>query len=264
MYYEMIGFVAEPQGDGPCEVELPEVDLSRAALFLDFDGTLVDLAQTPDGIVIPDGLIDLLETLDDRTGGRLVIVTGRSVEDLCGHLGGYDGAVIGAHGAQERFDGRLTQHPLAGSDTVAHLGQMVDGFAATHEGLVAETKPTGVVLHFRQVPDQEPHAYAFLHALEQSHEDFELHHSKMAYELRPKGISKDASISRALERSDFAGCRPIFFGDDVTDEPALGMINAHADGIAVKVGPGDSSAGFRVPDTDAARKTLRMWAGEKG
>ena len=262
MYYEMIGFAAEPQGDGPCEVELPTVDLAQAAVFLDFDGTLVDLAPKPDGIAIPEDLANLLRTIDEKTGGRLVIVTGRSVEDLSAHLGGYDGAVIGAHGAQERFDGKLTQHPLAGSETVANLGKMVDGFAATHEGLVAETKPTGVVLHFRQVPDLEPHAYSFLHALEQSHEDFELHHSKMAYELRPKGISKDASIGRALEQPHFAGRRPIFFGDDVTDEPALGLINAYADGIAVKVGPGDSSAGFRVPDPDAARKVLRLWAGE--
>ncbi|SLN39291.1 trehalose-phosphatase [Roseisalinus antarcticus] len=261
MYYEMIGFMAEPHGDGPCEVELPQIDLANSALFLDFDGTLVDIADTPDSVSVPSDLPDLLKTLNEATGGKLVIVTGRPVADVSRFLGGFEGHVIGCHGAEDRVDGEVRRHPLAYSDVVKRLGDMVEAFAATHDGLLAERKPTGVVIHFRQVPEQEPDAYTFLHALEQSHEGFDLHHSKMAYELRPAGISKDASIQRVMESEGFAGRRPIFFGDDVTDEPALAWVSARTDGIAVKVGTGDTSAGFRVHDTASARQALKIWAG---
>ena len=260
MYYEMIGFVSEPQGDGPCETHLPELDLGQTALFLDFDGTLVDIAATPDAIEVPEDLVDLLKLLDERTGGRLVIVTGRPIDVVCGYLGGFGGHVIGSHGAEDRVDGEVRRHELAGSDVVARLGDMAEAFAATHEGLLAERKPTGVVLHFREAPEHESEAYSFFHALEQSHEGFELHHSKMAYELRPAGISKDASMKRIMESDRFAGRRPVFFGDDVTDEPALAWVTSQPDGISVKVGPGDTQAGFRVLDPATARAALRAWA----
>lgn len=260
MYYEMIGFVQEHHAERPCEEELPEVDLSKAALFLDFDGTLVDLAPRPDAIEVPQDLLGLLGRLSARTGGRLVIVTGRAIADVSSHLGDYDGPVIGSHGAEHRFDKAVEPHPLANSDIVQRFGDMTDAFATLHPGLIAERKPTGVVLHFRQAPSQEANAYTFLHALEASHEGFDLHHSKMAYELRPRDISKDASIRRVMERPDFRGRRPIFFGDDVTDEPALHWVAEQEGGIAVKVGTGDTSAGYRLPSPEAARAALATWA----
>lgn len=259
MFYEMIGFVSEANSDHTCETTLPEIDLAASALFLDFDGTLVDIAPRPDAIEVPDDLVELLERLDERTGGRLVIVTGRPIEVVCGYLGGFEGHVIGSHGAEDRVDGEVRRHPLAGSDVVDRLGDMAEAFAATHAGLLAERKPTGVVLHFREVPEREAEAYAFFHALEQSHEGFELHHSKMAYELRPTGISKDDSIKHIMESARFTGRRPIFFGDDVTDEPALAWVTSQPDGISVKVGPGDTQAGFRVESPAAARAALRTW-----
>lgn len=260
MFYEMIGFVQEPHGT-TCEAGLPNVDLSASALFLDFDGTLVDLADTPSGIDVPQDLPQLLIRLNKRTNGRLVVVTGRPVEDVCRYLGGFQGDVIGCHGAEDRVAGEMRSHPLAGSETVARLGEMVEAFAATHPGLVAERKPTGVVLHFRQAPEQESSAYAFLHALEDGHEGFELHHSKMAYELRPVGISKDASIRRVMERDEFRDAVPIFFGDDVTDEPALTWVASQPGGIAVKVGSGDTSANHRLDNPAAARQALDQLAG---
>ncbi|MGR3484577.1 MAG: trehalose-phosphatase [Paracoccaceae bacterium] len=258
MFYEMIGFVSEGAQSGVTEDALPGLDLADASVFLDFDGTLVDIADTPDGIDVPAELAGLLSRLSEATSGRLVIVTGRAIDDFCA-LTGWEGDVIGAHGAEERTAGSRWQHDMAGSEVVARLGEMVTPFAATHPGMIGETKPTGVVLHFRQAPEHEAQAYAFLRALADGHEGFDLHHSKMAYELRPHGISKDASIARMMDREGFAGTRPVFFGDDVTDEPALAMVAHTEGGVAVKVGPGDTAAPFRVPDPAAARAALTAW-----
>ena len=261
MYYEMIGFSGEHTQE-PCQDGVPDVDLSTATLFLDFDGTLVDLADRPDGIEVDPGLSDLLIRLSRATKGRTVMVTGRAVEHITPHLGDFDGPIIGGHGAQERWHGEITRVATADERVVTLLGTMTEAFAETHPGLLCERKPTGVVLHFRQAEDSAHAAYTFFRALAETHEGFDLHHSKMAYELRPAGIGKDISIRRMMESDDFRGTRPIFFGDDVTDEPALAWVAGQDGGIAVKVGEGESAASCRLPDTAAVRDALSHWAGE--
>lgn len=259
MYYEMIGFVQDTHGREPCEEGVPDTDLSSASLFLDFDGTLVELAEAPDAIEVDPGLGDLLRRLMDICAGRVVIVTGRAIGDVTRYLGDFQGPIIGGHGAERRVGGEIERLPMADPGVVDRLGDMTEAFAATHPGLLCERKPTGVVLHFRQAPEQDSAAYAFLRALADSHDGFDLHHSKMAYELRPEGIGKDISVRRMMEGEGFAGTRPVLFGDDVTDEPALLWV-AEAGGLAVKVGPGDTNATNRLHDPAAARALLRRWA----
>ena len=257
MYYEMIGFHGEHQSEHTTD-GVPEPQLENSTLFLDFDGTLVELADRPDAIRPDPGLGDLLRALAEKTKGRVVIITGRAIEDVTQYLHGFEGPIIGGHGAQERLSGKIRNHDLAHPETVAQLGTMTSAFAATHPGLICEQKPTGVVLHFRQNEDLAAQAYAFLRALAETHEGFDLHHSKMAYELRPQGIGKDVSMRRLMEGPEFAGTTPIFFGDDVTDEPALHWV-VEAGGIAVKIGEGETAAGCRLGDPEAARRTLRRW-----
>lgn len=263
MYYEMIGFVQDTHDREPCEEGVPTLDLSRISLFLDFDGTLVELADAPDAIRVDPALNDILQALANKCDRRLVIVTGRAIDDVLKYLDGFDGPVIGGHGAETRVDGKITRLPSADPEIVARLGDMTEAFAATHPGLLCERKPTGVVLHFRQAPEQDAAAYAFLRALADSHDGFDLHHSKMAYELRPEGIGKDISIREMMEQTGFAGTMPVFFGDDVTDEPALHWV-AEQGGTAVKVGQGDTNATNRLHDPAAARDVLRQWAGMSG
>lgn len=258
MYYEMIGFTGEPHSD-PCVAGMPDVDLAGASVFLDFDGTLVDLADSPDAIVVPDDMALTLLTVAEKCSGRLVIVTGRSIASVEPYLGGFAGPIIGGHGAEERINGETRRCITVDDHVVARMGDMAEAFADTHPGLLAERKPTGIVLHFRAVEDQAAAAYAFLRVLDETHDGFELHHSKMAYELRPKGIGKDLSIQRHMEMAQFAGTLPIFFGDDVTDEPALHWVG-EVGGLAVKVGEGDTAASNRVDDPRAVRNLLRSWA----
>lgn len=259
MYYEMIGFVQDTHGREPCEDGVPDTDLSSASLFLDFDGTLVELADAPDAIEVDPGLGDLLAKLSQACDGRVVIVTGRAIEDVTKYLSGFEGPIIGGHGAERRVGGQIERRALADPGIVDRLGDMTEAFAATHPGLLCERKPTGVVLHFRQAPEQDAAAYSFLRALADSHDGFDLHHSKMAYELRPEGIGKDISVRQIMEGEGFAGTRPVLFGDDVTDEPALQWV-AEIGGLAVKVGAGDTAATNRLHDPAAARDLLRRWA----
>ncbi len=259
MYYEMIGFHGEHPSEHTSD-GVSEPNLETATLFLDFDGTLVELADRPDAIQVDPGLGELLTALGEKTDGRVVIITGRSIEDVVIYLQGFDGPIIGGHGAQERLSGKILNHELANPETVGHLGEMARAFAATHPGLICEEKPTGVVLHFRQNEDLAAPAYSFLRALAETHEGFDLHHSKMAYELRPSGIGKDVSMRHIMELDGFAGTTPIFFGDDVTDEPALHWVTEQG-GISVKVGEGETAASCRLETPEAARRTLRRWAG---
>ncbi len=257
MYYEMIGFTSEPHGD-PCTPGVPEVALDTSSIFLDFDGTLVDLASTPTSIDVAPDLGEILKTLSERTNNRVVIVTGRAVESVKPHLAGFDGPIIGGHGAEEWWDGELHKQVEMDENLIARMGDMVEAFAATHEGLLAERKPSGVVLHFRQAEDHAANAYAFLRVLSETHPGFDLHHSKMAYELRPQGIGKDISVSHLMAQEPFKGTTPVYFGDDVTDEPALHWV-AEAGGISVKVGDGDTAAAFRLDTPSQVRDVLRGW-----
>lgn len=262
MFYEMIGFVANDHAD-PDAGTPPSLDLSRASVFVDFDGTLVDLADRPDAIAVDPGLPDLLARLAATCGGRVVIVTGRAVADLDRWLPGFDGPVIGGHGAETRRQDKLIRHPLADAPQTARIARMVADFAGNHPGLLAEPKPTGVVLHFREAPDHAARAYTFLRAIAETHDGFELHHSKMAYELRPDGIGKDHAIAAMMREDGFRGTMPVFLGDDVTDEPALAWVAAQG-GVAVKVGEGDTAAGLRLADPAAARRLLERWGAGTG
>ncbi|RVV97665.1 trehalose-phosphatase [Mesobaculum littorinae] len=250
----MIGFV-DDRTESECEHCLPILNLATTSFFLDFDGVLCDLADTPDSIEVDPKLPALLTKLSDRVEGRLVVVSGRGIDDLAARLPGFRGTLIAGHGAEERIAGRMHRHKIAGAEMVERLGDMVEAFCATHAGMLCERKPTGVVLHFRKAEREAGRAYDFMRALDNSHEGFSLHHAKMAYELRPTGVSKEAAIRRVMDREGFYGTKPVFFGDDATDEPALSWVGARG-GIAVKVGEGDTVARYRVPDPAFVRSFL--------
>ncbi|KIQ68837.1 trehalose-phosphatase [Wenxinia marina] len=239
---------------------MPDVDLGASTLLLDFDGTLVDIAETPDGVLVDAGLPDLLARLSDATGGRIALVSGRAVADVGGFLPDFDGLIIGGHGAERREDGHVRRHPAADSPALPEIVEAAEGFAAGRDGLIVERKPTGIVVHYRRRPDAAEGVLAFVAGLAELHDGFELHEAKMAAELRPEGIGKDAAIADLMSEPRFAGTIPIFFGDDATDEPALVWV-AEAGGVAVKVGEGESAAPLRLADPAAVRALLDHWTG---
>ena len=220
--------------------------LEGAALFLDFDGTLVDLADTPGAIRIPDGLPTLLRSLSQRLNGRLAIVSGRAIADLEQHLDCSGIAVSGSHGLELRLaDG--VPIPLAVPFDSKGLGSKVDRFAAQHSGLLVERKPSSVALHYRMAPEEGEKVERFMSAL--AHKTgLSLQPGKMVYELRPKGADKGDAIRAFMAEPEFGGARPIMIGDDITDEDAFEAAAAMG-GAGILVGPERRSAArYRLAD----------------
>ena len=252
----------DPHSLAPRDLAQALPDPGGAALFLDFDGTLVDIAETPDGILVPPGLPDLLAQLSRATGGALAIVSGRSVAAIEGFLPGFSGTVIGGHGAETRQDGRLTRHAFAGSAALRDITAAAEDFARGKDGVLAERKPTGVVLHYRRAPDRQAEVETFLQGLADAQDGIELHHAKMAAELRPDDIGKDRAVAALMEKRPFARKTALFIGDDATDEPAMRFC-VEIGGTACKVGEGTSGAPHRLAAPEQVRAALRLWA-ERG
>ena len=231
-------------------------DPRSAVVFLDFDGTLVELAETPDGITVPDALPGLLERVADAVGGRLHLVSGRDVSAIARFLPGFGGDIHGGHGAQARIDGEMRRHPMSGGDEVRQAQDRARAFASARDGVTAELKDAGAVLHYRQAPAEGAAVAEFMQAEAAKVPRFEAHGAKMAVELKPQDASKGGVVERVLR--DHPDGRPLVLGDDATDEPAMAAANARG-GMSVKVGEGESCALQRLDGPAAVHRALAEW-----
>lgn len=233
----------------------PDSLLDDAALFLDFDGTLVDLAATPDAIRVSAGLVPMLERLRRRLEGRIAIVSGRSIADLERHVPLHDIAFSGSHGLELKLaDG--TRLPLSVPIGLDDTRAAVEGFAARDAGLIVEDKPAGIALHYRLAPQHEPAAIAFMSSLAHKR-GFSLQRGKMVVELRPDGANKGDALRAFMTEPDFADAVPVFVGDDLTDEHAFEAAAALG-GAGVLVGPARATAARYRLDSVAA---VARWLG---
>lgn len=228
--------------------------LDGAALFLDFDGTLVELAETPDSIRVSPTLRPLLDRLGRRLGGRLAIVSGRSLADLDGHLPSAGIAFSGSHGLELKLaDG--TKLPLSVPIGLDDVFARVRAFAAARDGLIAEEKPAGIALHYRRAPDLAGEAARFIATLA-GERGFSVQHGNMVSELRPIGATKGDALKAFMSEPEFADARPVFVGDDLTDEHAFAAA-AELSGAGVLVGPPrDTAARYRLASVAAVAAWL--------
>lgn len=232
----------------------PPVLPDDAALFLDFDGTLVELAETPGAIRVPPALAPLLDRLRRRLRGRLAIVSGRSLADLERHLPAAGIAFSGSHGLELRLaDG--TTLPLSAPIGLDDVRDRVRAFAAGGAGLIVEEKPAGIALHYRLAPAEGPRAEAFMTALAKE-KGFDVQRGAMVVELRPAGATKGDALKAFMTEPEFAGTRPWFVGDDLTDEHGFAAAAALA-GAGVLAGPlRDTAAQYRLESVGAVRDWL--------
>ena len=227
---------------------LPPLD--RAALLLDLDGTLLDLAPRPDAVVVPMDLPNVLHALRRLLGDALAVVTGRPVETVDALLGDAIFAVAGEHGGAFRYaPGRMVERPQLPSSPSAWLDE-AERLAAANPGVLLERKARGFALHYRAVPAAGADLREGLEHLLAGSEEFELLQAHMLWEVRPRGADKGRAVVAVMDRSPFRGRLPVFVGDDVTDE----------DGIAAAAAMG--GVGLRVQDAFGDAAGVRSWLQE--
>lgn len=237
--------------------ELPTtIDTADTALFLDVDGTLLEIRDRPEEVAAGAELIGMLNSLSGSLGGALSLVSGRSIADVDRIFAPAKFAAAGSHGAEIRL------HPL---DEVAATAQGLPAsvlsrlteFADSHEGLLLERKSGGASLHYRMAPLLEERCRRLVdHLMTEIGQEFRVIPGKMVFELAPRGHNKGKAIDAMMSREPFAGRRPVFVGDDVTDEDGFRVVNAMR-GISVRVGEHrDSAAAYSLASVAAVRRWL--------
>ncbi|MDO9498491.1 trehalose-phosphatase [Falsiroseomonas sp.] len=227
----------------------PEL-LRDAALLLDFDGTLVEIADRPDAIVVPASLVALLERLGTALAGRVAIISGRSVDSIRAWLPGLTLAVSGSHGAELHWPGLPVTAPPRPAALDLAVAAMRD-LAQQHGGIEVEDKPLGAALHYRMAPGCQLLCEALAASLARTH-DLYVQHGKMMVELRPRGFDKGAALRAIMAAPAMQGARPVFIGDDLTDRPAM-VAARDLGGDAIIVGNIDMSpAHYRLADVGGA------------
>lgn len=236
----------------------PPALLDGAALFLDFDGTLIELAETPDSIRVAPELRSLLERLRDRLDGRIAIVSGRSLADLERYVPVQDIPFSGSHGLELRL-GDGTHVPLHAPAGLESVRERARRFVQGRHGLIVEEKPAGVALHYRLAPDEGRRVADFMEMLAREAK-LMIQRGNMVVELRPYGADKGDAVRAFMGTPPFVGATPVFAGDDLTDEHAFAAV-AQLGGAGILVGPSRSTqAKYRLESVAAVAEWLEACA----
>lgn len=240
-------------------VSPPRDLLQAASLFLDFDGTLVEIAERPDAVTVSERLTSLVRDLLARLQGRVAVISGRPVAQLRALLD-QPVIIVGSHGLE--FDGAVAERnsaarPLALSAALEAMNEL----AARRRGVIVEEKPLGVALHFRQLPEAEDECVALASQLA-SRDGLHLQPGKMMVEVRAAGGDKGTAIRTLMQEPDMAGTRPVFMGDDLTDEPGF-IAAAELGGAGILVGEQrETAAQYRLNGVEATLAWLEAASAE--
>ncbi len=223
------------------------------ALFLDFDGTLAELAPQPDAVRVPSSLVSTLSALQGQLDGALAIVTGRREADIDGFLSPLILPLASEHGAVYRLGTgeRLSVEPPDLHPVLAAAQALAD----RHAGVLVEPKRASVALHYRLAPQMQAECRRVLVAAMQGIAGVELLEGKCVYEVKPQGVNKGHAIHAFMTQAPFAGRVPVFVGDDVTDEAGFAAVQ-ELGGSAIKVGEGQTQAQYRCLSPAALRGWL--------
>jgi trehalose 6-phosphate phosphatase len=227
------------------------------ALFLDIDGTLIDIAPTPDAVVIPPELPDLLRALTGLLDGAVALISGRSLTDIDRLFAPLILAAAGQHGAELRHpDGNRHKYGEAERELAALLPEIAK-FVAERPGILIENKGMTVAVHCRQVPHYQAELGEFLTALAaRAGGGLETIRGHRVFEIKPCNLSKRTAVEHFMRIAPFAGRLPVFIGDDRTDEDGFAAAQAMG-GHAIRIGlDGPSRATWRLAGAPQARAFL--------
>jgi trehalose 6-phosphate phosphatase len=211
------------------------IDLHLNAILLDVDGTLLDFAPTPLDVIIPPELIDALSALRERTGGALAFVSGRTLAELDLFFAPLKLAAIGGHGAELRLNDGTVRRAKVLLDPI--LKKQLSAIADDKPGLVVEDKGYSMAIHYRQAPEHgvavREEVSAVCAAFPNS--AIEILPGKSVVEVKQPAFNKGTAVRELMQHAPFAARKPIFIGDDVTDEAAFDVLPEFG-GIGFSVG----------------------------
>ena len=230
------------------------------ALFLDFDGTLVDIAMTPDAVTVHPRLRTILSACAEAFGGAVAIVSGRPIVTVDALLDPLKLPAAGLHGLELRMPDGTVEQGAHRSEGLAGVRVRFLSLAREDPRLVVEDKGSSLALHFRRAPERERELRDLVDEAATPHNGHHVMHGKMVLEVRPMHADKGTAIARLLDTPPFTGRRPVFAGDDITDEDGFAAVNRNG-GISIKVGTGETEATCRLPDVAALHEWLATVAG---
>lgn len=231
------------------------IDLETTALFLDVDGTLLDIEDHPGDVRADPELVELLQQLLMHLNGALALISGRSIAEIDRIFDHVHFPAVGAHGAEMREANTVRAAPPSQplpAHVLARITQLVDD----HDGLLLEQKKGGVSLHYRRAPELAATCRALvLEVMPELESDFRLIDGKMVYEIAPRQHNKGEAIRQLLKSHEFEQRQPVFIGDDITDEDGFEVVNA-LQGISIRVGGGSATVARYALDSVA---DVRAW-----
>lgn len=250
--------VAEPLAT----LALDPATAATLAVFLDFDGTLVEIVERPDMVEISPETLAALTRLYRGLNGAVAVITGRAIGDVDRFLSPLKLPVAGVHGLERRLTGGEVRGAAVDSESLDAVTAGLQAFvAAAPSGLILEPKAGSIALHYRARPELEGDCVQAMDDAVHGVEGLHVLRGKMVIEARVDGTDKGGAVAEFLAEPPFAGRMPFFAGDDVTDEFAFDTVNK-SQGISVKIGPGDTAARYRADSTDQFLRWLRALANE--
>ena len=211
--------------------------LSETAILLDIDGTLLDLMPTPREVWVPPGLAETLNRLLVRTSGALAMVSGRSLNDIDLIFAPDQFPAVGGHGAEMRIDPDSESVAAHAPPMDQELKRRLAAIAKLSPGIMLEDKGYSLALHYRLAPHAEKAIYAAVSLIRADlpNAPIEVLPGKCVCEIKHSGFTKATGVRELMTREPFKGRRPLFIGDDVTDETVFAIM-PDFDGLAFSVG----------------------------
>jgi trehalose 6-phosphate phosphatase len=220
----------------------------RLALFLDFDGTLVEIAEKPEAVQLAETTRETLTRLQRALDGALAIVTGRDIEMIDAMLAPFRCPVAGVHGLTRRDALGRAHGAMVETTFLDEAERRLERLTRTEVGLLVERKSHAIAIHYRGRADLEHACLEVMEAVARLDDRVRLVRGKMVVEARPAGGDKGMAVADFMMEPPFAGRQPLFAGDDVTDEDAFEVVNRRG-GLTLKIGPGETCAQYRIADT---------------
>jgi trehalose 6-phosphate phosphatase len=248
------------------QIDLPPALDPTAALFIDVDGTLVEIAARPELVRVQPGLPALLDRLAEQRDGALALVSGRPLLQIDRLFAPWLGAAAGLHGAQRRRpDGGIAsdgENPaeIAAAAALDRLRPAFAAFAEARPGVWLEDKGATLALHYRAAPEREAEIRELGEkSTREAGEALRMIAGKMVVELQPRCHGKDGAVAAFMAEPPFRGRVPVFLGDDTTDEDGFAEVNRRG-GMSVRVGEaiGPTAADYLLPSVRGVHEWLEQ------